>query len=39
MTLEVLKALQVILEFCAKQDSCERCLMAQFCGKMPCEWD
>lgn len=34
MTLEVLKALAVILEFCLNQDSS----MAQFCQKMPCEW-
>lgn len=33
MTLEVLKALAVILE-----DSCKNCPMAQFCQKMPCEW-
>lgn len=32
MTLEVLKALAVILEFC------KNCPMAQFCQKMPCEW-
>ena len=38
MTLEVLKALAVILEFCMNQDSCKTCPMAQFCGKMPCEW-
>lgn len=34
MTLEVLKALAVILEFCLNQDSCKN----QFCQKMPCEW-
>lgn len=38
MTLEVLKALAVILEFCLNQDSCKNCPMAQFCQKMPCEW-
>lgn len=37
MTLEVLKALAVILEFCMNQDSCKNCPMAQFCQKMPCE--
>ena len=31
MTLEVLKALAVILEFCMNQDSCKSCPMAQFC--------
>lgn len=30
MTLEVLKALAVILEFCMNQDSCKNCPMAQF---------
>lgn len=39
MTLEVLKALLVILEFCVKQNSCAACPLANFCGKMPCEWD
>lgn len=38
MTLEVLKALAVILEFCMNQDSCKNCPMAQFYQKMPCEW-
>lgn len=31
MTLGVLKALAVILEFCMNQDSCKSCPMAQFC--------
>lgn len=38
MTLEVLKALVVILEFCLNQDSCKNCPMSQFCQKMSCEW-
>ena len=38
MTLDVLKALAIILEFCLEQDSCKDCLMRDFCGKMPCEW-
>lgn len=38
MTLELLKALQVILENCLNQDNCKNCPMAQFCQKMPCEW-
>lgn len=38
MTLEVLKALVVILEFCLNQDSRKNCPMSQFCQKMPCEW-
>lgn len=33
MTLEVLKALAVILEFCLNQDSYKNCPMAQFCQK------
>lgn len=36
MTLEVLKALVVILEFYLNQDSCKNCPMSQFCQKMPC---
>lgn len=31
MTLEVLKALAVILEFYMNQDFCKTCPMAQFC--------
>lgn len=38
MTLEVLKALAVILEFCMNQDSCKNCPTTQFYQKMPCEW-
>lgn len=38
MTVDVLKALVVLLESCQEQDSCKLCPMAQFCGKMPCEW-
>lgn len=38
MTVEVLKALAIILEFCLKQDSCKDCAMSKFCGKMPAEW-
>lgn len=34
MTLEVLKALAVILEFYMNQDSCKNCPI----GKMPSEW-
>lgn len=33
MTLEVLKALAVILEFCLNQDSCKNCPMAQSARK------
>lgn len=36
MTLEVLKALAVILEFCMNQDSCKNCPMAQFCYVRRC---
>jgi hypothetical protein len=38
MTVEVLKALLTILETCNEQNSCKGCPMAQYCGKMPCEW-
>lgn len=38
MTLEVLKALAVILEYCMKQDTCGKCILSGVCQKMPCEW-
>lgn len=38
MTVDVLKALAILLESCQDQESCKTCPMAQFCGKMPCEW-
>lgn len=38
MTVELLKALTVILESCLEQDSCKDCPLARFCQKMPCEW-
>ncbi len=38
MTLELLKALAIILEYCMKQDNCKTCKMSQYCNKMPCEW-
>lgn len=38
MTVEVLKALAVILACCQEQDSCKECPMKDFCQKMPCEW-
>ena len=38
MTLDVLKALAIILEFYLEQGSCKDCPMRDFCGKMPCEW-
>lgn len=38
MTVDVLKALAILLESCQEQESCKTCPMAQFCGKMPCEW-
>lgn len=39
MTLEVLKSLAVIHEYCINCDSCKVCVMRQFCNKMPCDWD
>lgn len=38
MTVEVLKALTLLLEMCQAQDSCKSCPLAHFCQKMPCEW-
>lgn len=39
MTEELLQALLVILQYCLQQNSCEKCPMAQYCDKMPCEWE
>lgn len=38
MSVELLKALALILETCYDQDSCKECPLRQFCDKMPCEW-
>ena len=38
MTLELLKALAIILEFCLLQDNCRDCPLKDYCQKMPCEW-
>lgn len=38
MTLEVLKALVVIADFCYKQNNCKTCPLKDLCAKMPCEW-
>lgn len=38
MTLELLKALVTVLDFCTMQDNCKNCPMAYFCNKMPIEW-
>lgn len=38
MTLEVLKALLVVAEFCIHQNNCNECALRDFCAKMPCEW-
>lgn len=38
MTLELLKAMVVILEMCLKQSSCKECPMQSYCQEMPCDW-
>jgi hypothetical protein len=38
MTLEVLKALCIIVNFCNEQNNCRTCLLKDLCAKMPCEW-
>jgi hypothetical protein len=38
MTVELLKALELILEACLNQDSCKDCPLRTFCQKMPAEW-
>lgn len=38
MTLELLRALVTIAEFCLEQNNCNTCPMKDLCAKMPCEW-
>ena len=37
MTLELLRALFTIARFCEQQENCEKCVMHEICGKMPCD--
>ena len=39
MPVEVLKALLTLMRYCLEQDSCKKCGMRAFCGKIPCEYD
>ena len=38
MTLEVLRALITIADFCFNQENCDSCAMKSICLTMPCEW-
>lgn len=38
MTVELLKALLIILRFCYQQDNCKKCPLRDLCAKMPCDW-
>lgn len=38
MSIDLLRALLVIAQFCLKSDGCEDCLLKGFCGKLPREW-
>ena len=37
MTLELLRALLTIVDFCRKQPNCKECALRDVCGRMPCE--
>lgn len=37
MTLELLRALFVIADFCKQQPNCKECVLREVCGRMPCE--
>ena len=38
VSVEVMRALLLIAEFCTGQDNCGNCPMRDLCGKFPCEW-
>lgn len=39
MTIDVLRALVTIFDFCYEQCNCNVCPLKDYCSKMPCEWD
>ena len=38
MDLCIVKALLIIVKYCASCDNCSECPIHDFCGKMPLEW-
>ena len=38
MTLELLRAVITLLNFCHSQKQCKERPLREICGKMPCEW-
>lgn len=38
MSLELTKALLYIAKLCVAQESCEKCELREFCGKLPSSW-
>lgn len=38
MTVELLKAILLIVKFCESQNNCKTCPIKDMCGKMPSEW-
>ena len=38
MSLELVKALLLIAKICANSISCDKCVMKEFCGKIPSDW-
>ena len=39
MSIELVKALILIVKYCADQSSCNTCVLRDFCGKIPSEWE
>ena len=38
MSLELVKALLIIVKICVANDDCRKCALKEFCGKLPSEW-
>ena len=38
MSLELVKALLIIARACASAISCDKCVLKEFCDKIPSEW-
>ena len=38
MSIELVKALLIIARVCAANQNCGKCVLKEFCGKLPSEW-
>lgn len=38
MSVELVKALLMIIKVCSSATSCDDCVLKEFCGKIPSEW-